>query len=1005
MKHFKQWTLKSLFLLMAFLTVASTASAWSNYQLGDEHGNDYVNLSWQNDHYEGTFQNKQGKYYKVKAASADWIDSKWFGNNSNTYDVSATTSDISISEGGKAFVIKDNDKYTVKVYPESGNQGWNPSKIKFEKENSGGGDVTTVDYTKYYVAGLGSGENNWGTNGLQFDAYGKATYTFNSSNKDTVFKLYQSGRSTNSGYFSATDATYGEGIAASGDNFKLKDFNETGDTQVTFTLTVGSDNKPTLTATWTSGGGDVPTITYPTTGVYIYGSYEDGTPYGQIGCINESGDNGGKFEIGPFDTDKKLYYVVYINGQRYGHKGGNMEHKVKVTDGEGNVKDYRTYDTWKNAVRIESVQSTTNDCFILDIEKDRKVEFNYQKDFGFNKSNINGFTTEDSNNKRAIYVYMPEHKIIDPATLKYLFIGDLNNWFSEEFTKKPGEGVTIHVGIKPEIIKANKDKWRFELVTEEDEAGWNAVGQEAGWYKFDKFPDKLLSGQFQIINDLDDDTNKNWENHDVYSYGYTVTWDSGNANPNKEAYKNYYTHPISKDAIQEGTILTSENNGIKHGQGSNMHMDCNAVRDAVVYFKPGDAPKLIVKGTPVDYYIFYAMPNDDTADGDVVEAKINSEKPNKNNYFLPGIKYDGHTEYLPNVVLNGSEYDTSNAHMNTTGIELKKVTNMSTMTKEQLYEMFGHYDEEFVDNIFRHGKLPNGIDLEPYDAGIWYVKIPNGFENPAGWKYNMMFTKARRQEDKEYAHVVKCNHMYFFPPVDGDSYHVHLDVSAIKNIVVDNKVEVEYRVYNVDRTYHTYTLVEKADGTFEHKDIYFGKIVDSETVDASKDLGWNKMEEKNHSYWNIDPNYSDIENWNVCWKENLYNDANTVTDKRQRIPSRYSQAYVQFRLKYRVPGEGYNGSTRSISQHPTYADHITYLPAKAVCEKSEDTYSFNGRDLYVKLVNKGGVLTGVQEIVDDSEMDYSIDPVYFNLQGVRVDNPGKGLFIEVRGNKSRKVMF
>ena len=53
--------------------------------------------------------------------------------------------------------------------------------------------------------------------------------------------------------------------------------------------------------------------------------------------------------------------------------------------------------------------------------------------------------------------------------------------------------------------------------------------------------------------------------------------------------------------------------------------------------------------------------------------------------------------------------------------------------------------------------------------------------------------------------------------------------------------------------------------------------------------------------------------------------------------------------------------------------------------------------------------TGIENIEDDvitdAEGDVNAAPVYYNLQGVRVAEPTKGIFIEVRGNKSRKVAF
>lgn len=53
------------------------------------------------------------------------------------------------------------------------------------------------------------------------------------------------------------------------------------------------------------------------------------------------------------------------------------------------------------------------------------------------------------------------------------------------------------------------------------------------------------------------------------------------------------------------------------------------------------------------------------------------------------------------------------------------------------------------------------------------------------------------------------------------------------------------------------------------------------------------------------------------------------------------------------------------------------------------------------IVVSGKVGTGVAQIT----VDENVAPVYYNMQGVRVANPEKGLYIEVRGNKSRKVIF
>ena len=48
-----------------------------------------------------------------------------------------------------------------------------------------------------------------------------------------------------------------------------------------------------------------------------------------------------------------------------------------------------------------------------------------------------------------------------------------------------------------------------------------------------------------------------------------------------------------------------------------------------------------------------------------------------------------------------------------------------------------------------------------------------------------------------------------------------------------------------------------------------------------------------------------------------------------------------------------------------------------------------------------GISTGVEGITSDNDAS----PVYYNLQGVRVDNPEKGIYIVVKGNKASKVIF
>lgn len=53
--------------------------------------------------------------------------------------------------------------------------------------------------------------------------------------------------------------------------------------------------------------------------------------------------------------------------------------------------------------------------------------------------------------------------------------------------------------------------------------------------------------------------------------------------------------------------------------------------------------------------------------------------------------------------------------------------------------------------------------------------------------------------------------------------------------------------------------------------------------------------------------------------------------------------------------------------------------------------------------------TGVEDVITDGAIDNSDDAnapvIYYNLQGVRVENPANGVYIRVQGNKSEKVML
>ncbi|MDE5869921.1 MAG: hypothetical protein K2H18_06785 [Muribaculaceae bacterium] len=79
------------------------------------------------------------------------------------------------------------------------------------------------------------------------------------------------------------------------------------------------------------------------------------------------------------------------------------------------------------------------------------------------------------------------------------------------------------------------------------------------------------------------------------------------------------------------------------------------------------------------------------------------------------------------------------------------------------------------------------------------------------------------------------------------------------------------------------------------------------------------------------------------------------------------------------------------------ANDTDQAPALNITEPTSITFTVDAENKTVTL--EDGVETGVAEIAADNA-----EAVYFNLQGVQIEKPENGLFIEVRGNKAAKVM-
>ena len=601
---------------------------------------------------------------------------------------------------------------------------------------------------------------------------------------------------------------------------------------------------------------------------------------------------------------------------------------------------------------------------------------------------------------------------------EYYLVGDMNDWFSNEF-EHPVEkdGKLSNKGMNHAKMQAEKASWKFKKSTAKPD------GQD-GWYEI-QLP--LLYGQFQIF----DGSSKMW-NGEVYAHKQKLN------DENYSQYIAYYSHPITRDNIKNQNILTSnDDNGLvlknqdedKKNQ-ANLHMECNAVREATIYFKPGSSPKLKITGTPVDYYIFYAMePISGQTDNNLVTSWIQSGKPNVNNYYLPGIKYDSWNRPLCNVPdgdrhMNLPDpYNVNDETNKAKGIDLVKFTKSddSSWKYNNFSSLIKAYDGQLVDQLDKH-KLPNGLDIDQYNE-IWVQKIPSGFEYPAGRKYTMQFINARNEDDKRGKHNVTTDHMYFFPIKGG--LHVHFNTEQMEQTIGGNKIKVSYRVYTQDADYNTVVVEHDGANTSERIIYHSNENVGLTDISEKDNKEWVDLEHfhgdsnwfsNDADRWVIPVEIQSVRNWNVkcsdaeCGWEHVGTETkapakeatdDTATDKRFAERSQYGQAFVQFKLEF-----DYNGADANDGQgtHKVY-----YMPLAPTVRETPHHTKFNGQDVYVApQYNLKDIVTGISKIPTDEEYDESVsnaEPVYYNLQGVRVQNPGKGLYIKVTGNRSEKVIL
>lgn len=606
----------------------------------------------------------------------------------------------------------------------------------------------------------------------------------------------------------------------------------------------------------------------------------------------------------------------------------------------------------------------------------------------------------------------------------WYFVGDLNNWFSKEFTEEGG-GQSF-VG-ENSLWATTKHNWKFKRVTADINA---ELAEQGGWYMFDNFPlvdgHPTLSGQFKIKDSSDGWSGNEYVHPSDVTYANDENFKAYNAGTLREEY-------IGKGEPFPGEVLVKKAGNINH-DGGNLHFQCNAVRNATIYFNPNfnGNPALRIDGDPVDYFIFYCR-GEEGGEDNTVRGRVVEGKPNSNNYYLPGTT-GGNGVTLENPA--GGE------HMNIgDGKTFHKID--LTKSADDILDQFAaafptaypnsKVNQDMFEDIANYKKLPNGVVIDDRDF-IYVEKVPNGFASPAGVHFSMLLNQALDTESKKVPTILSTKHIYYlnaYTPV-----HVHVNYDGMKGAYKGagyDDPKVSYRVYYTKsytpvgssaNTYGRYVVREldywpsSADEDeyalkneeLDHLISWGSNLPLTKNDPVGNKIGWVELNEyKNQSEWGATSqshNHPDIIMWNVNWGHRRDVEtaqsiaayaANDIEDQRLRLRSRYSTAYVQFRVE--VPHK--TDPSKTI---------VNYFPSQLDIEQDSEHYPIGGKDLYVVMDNKDGVWTGV----DDIEIDYWYDgdevednsvPVFYNLQGTKVANPSNGIFIMVKGGKSKKVFI
>lgn len=269
-------------------------------------------------------------------------------------------------------------------------------------------------------------------------------------------------------------------------------------------------------------------------------------------------------------------------------------------------------------------------------------------------------------------------------------------------------------------------------------------------------------------------------------------------------------------------------------------------------------------------------------------------------------------------------------------------------------------------------RADNGVVYSHY----WKQKVRPGMECPSGQKITVTLSGAPGVSSSNWA-TINIDDIYFL-----DGIHVFAQPNASEI----NVSKIEFRIYGYSLD-GSEIVVSKPDGT--------GAAPDEPTGD----LNWTDMNRGNVLDTNIAGSHDLADKWTTNPDGPDWGSQHTSIDLNHEISPSQATKYIQFRVTYTEIVQTPDGMRRAGGKR------TEVVPDYFALDKSDPsaTWVLNGKHkLYTP-----GIETGVEDIFGDefTEDGEEVETIYYNLQGQRVDNPDKGLYIRVRGTKTDKVLF